>query len=473
MRSRSWLERAGLLLGAAAEGIWSGGLAAVLMGASWAALTFFACVTVLAAATVARRLGIGEGGERAARLLAVALIVVAAGLLLAAGRAWAHPSLLWQVVRDFVYAGGLVLLGIRLGRAPQSPEAAVARALRGFALLCAVLVGAALAGAAPGWAPAAVVAALVVGGLLVAIVRYRALTELVDPAEQLPAWPWLLAVVGAVLGVIALGALLSEILRVDVLLWSLSALAGVLRYARDGVAFVIGWAGAGLLRGITWLLSVLHVHARDPADVPNLAARPPQLKLRHAAGTKIWGGSKLIFTAVGALAAMGLSLALVVVALRRFRRELPADVTVVEEREALASLRSAAGDFAGRLGRRLRRRLVALRRSDPLSPADLVRQRYAELERRLSRAGRPRPPGVTVRDHLAAAAAAAEAGPAPPSSAADLAAIYEVARYSAHTVDAPQARRFEVLARAFEVRSPALATAGSGAERRFTWRGRV
>jgi hypothetical protein len=451
MRSRSRLEHAGLVLGAATEGVWCGGLAAALMGASWAVLTVFAFVTVLAAALLARRLSMGATRERAARLLAVTLIVVATGMLLVAGGAWAHPSLLWQAVRDFVCVGGLVLLGIHLGRAAQSPEAAVRRAVRGFALLCAVLVGVALAGAAPGWAPAAVVAALVVGGLLIAVVRYQALTDLVDPAERLPAWPWLLAVVGVVLLVVAIGALLSQVLGVHVLLWALAAIAGVLRYALDGVAYLIGIAGAGLLRGIAWLLSVLHVHARDPADVPHLAARPPVLKLRHAGGAGIWSGTKLIAAAVGALVAIGLSLALVALALRRFRRELPAEVTVVEEREALASLSSVAGAFAARLGRRLRRRLLGPRRHDPRSPAELVRRRYAELELRLSRAGRLRPPGVTVRDHLAALAQ--ETGPLPeaaPSPAADLAAIYELARYSSHAIDAAQARRFEALARAFE-----------------------
>lgn len=457
MRSRSWLEHAGLVLGAAADGIWCGALAAALMGTSWALLTGFAAATILAAALLARRFSIGEGREWAARLLAVTLILVATGALLAVGRAWAHHSLLWQAVRDFAAASGLVLLGISLGRASLSPEAAVGRAVRGFALLCAVLVGAALAGSAPEWAAAAVVAALVVGGLLIAIVRYRALTDLVDPAERLPAWPWLLAVVGALLGVIAIGALLSQVLGADVLLWALGVLASVLRYALDGVAYLIGTAGAGLLRGISWLLSVLHVHARDPADLPHLAARPPLLKLRHSGGTHIWSGTKPLFTAAGALVAIGLSLALVAVALRRFRREPPAEDAVVEEREALGSLRSAAGDFAGRVGRRLRRRLAALRRHDPLTPAELVRLRYAELERRLARAGQPRLPGVTVRDYLAAALPPLEAAAPPPTEAmpalapaADLAAIYELARYSSHTIDAAQAYRFETLARAFE-----------------------
>jgi len=345
---------------------------------------------------------------------------------------------------------GLVFLGVSLGRASLSPEAAVGRAVRGFALLCAVLVCAAVAGSTPGWAPAAVVAALVGGGLLIAIARYAALSGLVDPADRLPAWPWILSVLGAVLGVIAIGALMSQVLRVDVLLWALDGFAGVLRYALGGVAYLIGSAGAGLLRGISWLLSVLHVHARDPADMPQLAARPPVLKLRHEGGTRIWSWTRPLVTAVGAFVAIGLSLVLVAVALRRFRREPPPDDAVVEEREALGSLRSAAGVVAARLRRRLRRRLVTLRRRDPRSPAQLVRLRYAELERRLSRAGQPRLPGVTVRDHLAALAPPPGTQPSLSSPVVDLAAIYELARYSDHAIDTAQADRFETLARAFE-----------------------
>jgi hypothetical protein len=99
-----------------------------------------------------------------------------------------------------------------------------------------------------------------------------------------------------------------------------------------------------------------------------------------------------------------------------------------------------------------------------------VRRRYAELERRLSRAGWPRPAGVTVREYLAAvgvlpedaeAGAATRRAPTTPDApvapgvatrpAADLAGIYELARYSARAVDVALAQYFEGLARAFEV----------------------
>jgi hypothetical protein len=44
---------------------------------------------------------------------------------------------------------------------------------------------------------------------------------------------------------------------------------------------------------------------------------------------------------------------------------------------------------------------------------------------------------------------AKDAAASPSSLAADLAALYELARYSAHAVDAAQAHRFESLARTF------------------------
>jgi hypothetical protein len=430
-----------VVLGAAAEGIWSGCLAAALTGASAVLLAVFASVTVLAAAQLARRFGRSEERERAARLRAMALILVAAGVLLFAGRTSVHLSSLWLVARDVVYASLLVTLGLSLGSDPPSPEAAVRRAVRGFALLASVVLLAGVAGASPGWAPWAVVASLSAGGLLVAIVRYETLTDLVDPAERLPAWPWLLAVVGVVVVVIAVGALLSQVLRVDALLWVLAVLAGALRYVLVVAGYLIGYAGAGIIRGIVWLVNAIHPHALRTVLRVRPAPKPTLLPRRHAHVFKAWSEFRLVAAALGSLGALALSFALVAVALRRFRRLPPAEVMVVEEREALGSLRSAAGAFAARLGRRLRRRLAS-RRHGPRTPAELVRRRYAELEDRLARAGRPRLPGVTVREHLVTAAA-------PPSPAVDLADIYELARYSAHAVDATEARRFEALARAF------------------------
>ena len=54
-----------------------------------------------------------------------------------------------------------------------------------------------------------------------------------------------------------------------------------------------------------------------------------------------------------------------------------------------------------------------------------------------------------MRDYLAQCAAAMEA----PPPVADVAGLYELARYSAHAVDAAQARRFEELAQAIRPRA--------------------
>ena len=492
MSSRSVPERTRLVLGAAAEAIWCGAAAAVLVGASAPHLIAFAWAVVLGAALLAHRWAGRERGDRNSRLLAMTLVLAAAAALMIAGRAWTHPYLPWWFVLAVLYSGGLVALGLSLGSAPPWPEGAVRRAVRAFALLCAVLAVAALAGSAPRWGSWALVAAFVVGGLLVAVVRRHTLDDVIDPVERLPAWPWLLAVVGAVLVVVATGALLSVVLRADVVLWLLGMVSTAVRYALVGLVYLVGWAAILLMRGLAWLTTALHLHSwrlrLHPQPVPRLRRLHPLLPPSRAA----WHASRLLAAVAGTLAAFGLAFALILVALRRFRREPPAKLLVLEERETLVSVRSAAGELAAGLVRRLRRRLLGSRRSQPRTPAELVRRRYADLERRLSHAGSPRPAGVTVRNHLtavatslgtadagavagagavvstgaptetggfpdtgavAASGAVANVDPAgqadPSAAAAELAAIYEAARYSDRMIDGAQARRFEALARAF------------------------
>ena len=174
-----------------------------------------------------------------------ALVIAGVAGLLAAGQGWTHDFLLWQVVRDALFVGGLILLGIKLGGDDPTPEIAVRRAIRGFALLCAVLVCAAAAGSTPGWAAAAVVTALVAGGLLIAVMRYRSLTELVAATDRPPPWSWLLAVSGAILCVVAIAAFLGQLLDIDVLRWLLGAAAAVLSTTLDAIIYAVGWAGRG------------------------------------------------------------------------------------------------------------------------------------------------------------------------------------------------------------------------------------
>jgi hypothetical protein len=341
------------------------------------------------------------------------------------------------------YAALLVVLGLALGGEPLVPEAAVSRAVRGFALLCVIVAGARLiGGSAPAWAGGAIVVALLAGSLLVAATRYEALTALVPSTGRATVWPWLLAVVGVVALVVVAGVLVGQVLRIDVLLWLLAAVGGVLRYVLEALAFVVALVGAGLIRAIGGALSLFHVHfVRAP--------KPPHEPALHVLGhrtvtyTRSWVVPRVVETVVGAVLAIGVPLALTLVALRRVRRK-PSD-EVIEERETIVTLRSAAGGAAARAGQRLRR--FAARRAAPRTPAELVRRRYEELERRLLRAGHARSQGTTVRAFLRAVWVGGPGGA--PDTAADLAAIYELARYSSHAVDEPDARRFEALATAF------------------------
>jgi len=336
-------------LAAAVEGIWAGALAAALSGASGPALMAFAAAVVFAAALLARRVAGGEvaggeatGGEAArkgagvegsegkgsrgegsglkARALAAALTLVAAGALLIAGHGWALPASLWLIAADVAYAAVLVVLGLALGGEPLVPEAAVSRAVRGFALLCVILAGARLiGGSAPAWAGVAVVVTLLAGCLLVAATRYEALTALVPSAGRAPVWPWLLAVVGVVASVAVAGVLVGQVLRIDVLLWLLAAVGGVLRYVVEALGFAVALIGAGLIRAIGGVLGLFHVHfvrAPKPPHGPALHV----LAHRTVTHTRSWVVPRLVATVVGVALAIGVPLALTLVALRRVRR---------------------------------------------------------------------------------------------------------------------------------------------------------
>jgi hypothetical protein len=129
-----------------------------------------------------------------------------------------------------------------------------------------------------------------------------------------------------------------------------------------------------------------------------------------------------------------------VFALRRLSREDSRDEAVVEEREAVRSVSSATGAALGGIRRRLRSLVYGRRR--PKTPAEAIRMEYERLERRLARAGSPRAAGTTVRSYLGSRVVAES-----PGAAAELATLYEQARYSGYAVDDAQASRFGDLAR--------------------------
>ncbi len=447
MRSRSALEWAGTALGAVAHGVWCGVLAAALAGAAWPPLAAFSAAAMLAAAAVARWTARDDERVRKGRALLGGLVLAGAAVLFVAGRSWAHDYIVWQVVRDVVFVAGVLVLGIFLGRERQEPEEAVRLAIRAFALLCVVLAGAAVAGAALQWPAATVAAVLVAGGLHVALVRYRSLTDLVAYGDRLRAWPWLLAVTGAILGVLAVAALAGQILDTGGAHVLLASVVAALSFVARVFAYAVGWAGASLLRAFAWLAGLVHVHVPH-SEVPPLRLGVGKTPIARQPPPHHSDISRIIVTAVAAVAAVAVSIAVVALALRHLRLAPPGADRFSEDRESVRSIRSGAADALGGLARRLRG-LAGRGRRRPHSPAELVRVRYEQLEGRLSRAGAPRAAGTTVRDYLASCAAGEGEASGQPAPAADLAGLYELARYSASAVDERQARRFEELARAF------------------------
>jgi hypothetical protein len=435
MRSRSTLEWVGIALGAAAQAVWCGLLGAALSAASWPALAGFATAVMVAAAAAARWAVRDDRRLRRGRAALAAVVLLAAAALLTAGRGWEHQYLAWRIVRDAVFCGGVALLGVRLGRGDLAPDEAFAWAARAFAAVCAVLALCALT-ATPVEAPVAAVATVVVaGGLHVVALRYRVLADLVPEGDRPAAWPWLLAVAAALAAVLALTALVAELLGVATIHAVVSETTTVLAYVGGGLA----WAIAVAMRALAWLGGLLHLslpHYELP-EVPSEGRPLPMVTKTPAVGAQ---AGRTIATVVATGLAVAAAVAVVVLALRRLTWEPPRDEAVTEERERVRSVTSATGSALGGIRRRLSS--LVRGRGRPRTPAEAIRLRYRELEARLARAGSSRAPGMTVRRYLSERVASED-----PGATGELAALYELARYSARAVDHAQAGRFAELAR--------------------------
>jgi hypothetical protein len=435
MRSRSTLEWAGTAFGAVAQGVWCGVLGSVLSAASWPALAAFAAATMIAAAAATRWASADAARLSRGRALLAGIVLLAAAVLLVAGRAWGHPYIGWQIVRDAGFCAGVAVLGVWMARGDFWPDEAFGRAARAFGILCGVLVLCGLTGT-PVQAPAAAVATVVVaGGLHVALLRYRALTDVVSEGDRLPVWPWLLAVTTAIVAVLVVTGLAAALLGGGTLHTVLSDAVTVVAY----VASVLAWAVAQVVRGVAWLASLAHLHLpQNPLPRPPGGGTPPRPHDETPVGASAL--TRTLVTVGLAALAIAVSVVVVVSALRRLGREPSSDEAVVEERETVRSVGSATGAALGGMRRRLSSLVRGRRR--PRTPAEAVRMDYERLERRLTRAGSPRPAATTVRSFLGTTVTGEL-----PGAAAELATIYELARYSAYTVDDAQARRFGELAR--------------------------
>jgi hypothetical protein len=435
MRSRFTLEWTGIALGALAQGVWCGVLGSVLSAARWPALAGFAAATVISAAAAARWGQRGDHRLRAARALLAAVVLLAASVLLVAGRAWGHPYIGWQIVRDVFFCSGLSVLGVWLARGDSGPDEAFGRAVWAFGVLCAVLVVCALTGTAV-LAPGAAVAAVVVaGGLHVAVLRYRVLTDVVSEGDRPPAWQWLLAVTAAILAVLLATGMAVEVLGGGGLHSALAGLLAVFAYVGGGLAWIV----AEVMRAVAWLGGLAHLHLPH-AQVPTLSPETatPSATQKPPSGVSATSRTVIMILLTGA--AVAVAVGIVVFALRRLTGESSDDEAVIEEREAVRSVTEATGSALGGLGRRLRTLIRGRRKAQ--TPAEAIRIRYELLEERLTRAGSPRTPGTTVRAYLRVSV-----GSDRPGTPAELAALYELARYSAREVEETQAREFEELAR--------------------------
>jgi hypothetical protein len=428
-----------IALAALVESVWCAALAAAVTKEPWWLFMAFAWPTLLFAAWLARRAG-GRRPRRLLRLLALVMVAGVAALLLTALQAWTQPHVVRRLPEVVLVAGGLMFLGLRLGLPGQAPEDAVRRALRSFALTCAVLAFLALSRMTPQWAPAAIATALFAGSLLVATARYRTLAAKTAGGDSLPRWSWLIAVAAVSLGVLAAGAALSQLLSVGLL----QEAFGVLKYGFDAAAYGLGWIEALSAHGIRWALALLGVGSEHAAHLSSPVSPP-----RYARGGQApdWHVLGLLPTIAGIVGAIALAIAVAVLGLRRVSAETPVQDEAEEEREEIVSLQAGLKRSASTMGRRVRQRLQALRPGRE-TPGEVVRRRYAELERRLAGMGFARPAGTTVRDHL-------EAISAPDEAVHELATIYELTRYSLHRVEQWQAQRFEALATDFAAQARA------------------
>ncbi len=458
MSSRSRRELVILALGAATDGVCCGVLAAVSTGTSGPRQVVFATIVLYAAAVFALG-GAGARPGRAKRGGAVALAAAAAAVLFGVGRSWDATDPVQWVVVDVAYGALLVVVGAGLAGAARSPGSATKRAVRAFVLVSVALVGATAAGSPPLWATWAIAVTLVTGSLFVAAVRYETMMALTPATDRSPAWPWLLAVLGVTLLVVSLGLAITQVLQLDLIARLLGVAGAAMMYVLEWAGYLIGYAGAAAVRAIGWVIAQIGLHEIKPFEPPDSPGLPAALRTQQPeAGGRGSLPRAVILAALAAVAVAG-SLAVVAFALRRVRRATPDEVE--EERESVTSLRALVSDGAGRLAARVRR--LVTRKPPARTPAEAVRRRYAELERRLARSGHERTPGTTVRAFLVVVGEAVErlgSEQADVGSAASaIAEIYERARYSAEPLGADAVATFDLLA--FDVGAAVIASARS------------
>jgi hypothetical protein len=207
------------------------------------------------------------------------------------------------------------------------------------------------------------------------------------------------------------------------------------------------------MRVVAWLGGLAHLHLPH-AEVPTLSPEAATPSATQKPPSSVSAAIRTVIMILLAVGAVAVAVGVVVFALRRLTGESSDDEAVVEEREAVRSVTAATGSALGALGRRLRTLMRGRRKAE--TPAEAIRIHYERLEERLTRAGSPRTPGTTVRAYLRVSV-----GSDRPGTPAELATLYELARYSTRAMDEAQAREFEDLARVCRPVEPEPGASGS------------
>ena len=460
-----WLDQGALpALACLLESLWLSVVAALIAGVSWPLLVggTLAIMAVPAATTVSARAG--RLSVRMSRTIVLVTALAATATLISLQ---AHTSISRTVglaMVDLLFVVLASWLGIRVGEASVGIDEALARAARGFGLVFVALLLARLAQQPFGEAGVAVTGVVAAAALLVALARWSESLTMTDRRYGVSGWTWLAGILATIAGILLFAVVLAALAHGTPLAWTLSAILDGLRYVLHALMFVAATLAYAVLRALSWVLGLFHVHRPNwlaHGQVPHL--RPTRLlRVTSHSGH----GSTLLRDVAWPLLAAMAGGALVFVLAHAVRRIRQGDSPEpLEERESLIS----APDLLDSARRRLARLVARLprRRAAPSSPAEAVRRHFAALERSLATLGQPRRPGQTARLYLLGIGklpGTPAAGPATPEGSGDpreaLIRTYETARYSQHPLSWQDAADFGSLAQL------CLESARAGADRR-------
>ena len=390
---------------------------------------------------------------RLSRMIVVATALAATATLISLQTHSSIGRAIGLALVDLLFVVSATWLAIRIGETSVGVDEALGRAARGFGLVFVVLLCARLAHQPLTAAGAAVTGVVVSAALLVALARWAESLTVTDRRYGVSGWTWFAGILATIAGILLIAVVLAALAHGAPLAWTLSAVYDGLRYLFHAVAFAAAGVAYAVLRALSWVFGLFHVHRPSwlqHSQLPRFRATRVLRVTDHGGH----GSTLLRDVAWPLLATMagGALLFMLVHAVRRIREgDLPEPL---EERDSLIS----APDLLSSARRRLAHLVARLprRQAAPSSPAESVRRQFAVLERSLAALGEPRRPGQTARLYLLGIGELREvppAGPAAPEGARDtrevLIRTYETARYSQHPLSWQDAADFSSLARLY------------------------